>query len=435
MRFSFLAKQARTQGKEDDAIEAYIKAAEFESSVADYYFDKPELEPTRSIIIRSAAFLNLKAGNIDISEKYIFWGLVNTQDLAVREQLYEALELCIAFKKLQPKEVSGNVDYIYRLRQKSVLYSIEPKNKQYSSAVTLEMIADFSESYTKSIKAFAKSKFKKSAIVKVISVDDEEDHADEFQKLINPVLTAAGFGSFKFAVATDILGRIGEVPEITKLKSNILLNYHDEVFSKDFNQQTIAQFRQEYSKEELDDIFRPVINMRTSKADYRISYLDRDSLTTKLVSRIGQKEKKELLPPKTIQPTDIGFLESVIAHTRQTDQGSSRKVILKQDLTSYTFSYPTRYIESKIADPIILNNEISITVNFNNQVGFVLSIEELPIQVVSDTFNEGLSKFYDALVRFILDVTSKKEPTDQDLQYLSFANKFLGDTNALPPNQ
>ena len=62
MDYSFKAKQALTEGKFGAALEFYKSAADLESQVAEFYFDKPELEPTRSVIIRSAAFMNLKAG-------------------------------------------------------------------------------------------------------------------------------------------------------------------------------------------------------------------------------------------------------------------------------------------------------------------------------------------------------------------------------------
>jgi hypothetical protein len=434
MHFSFLAKEARLKGEEDEAIENYLKAATLESEVAEYYFDKPQLEPTRSILIRSAAFLNLKAGAVEKSEKYIFWGLANTQDKIVRDQLYEALELCIAYRKLDPQEVSGNVDYIYTLRQKSILYTIEPKDRQYSSATTLEMISDFSANYTKSIKAFSKSKYKRSTLKKSNFSEDEDYLANEFQKLINPVLTSAGFGSFKFAVATDILGRPGETSEITKLKSNLLISYHDEIFSKDFSEADINYFRSEYSKEELEEIFRPVFNMRTSNAEYRIEYFDRESLTSKQIRRIGGKEKKALLPIRKINEEDIGMLENIIAHTRETDKGFARKVILKQDLTSYTFDFPTRYIDSKNETPIILADEIRINVSFNNQIGFNYSLDELPIQVNSNLFNDGLSKFYDQFAKFFRELAAKEMRIDREIQHWNYLLKIISNPSSSLPS-
>jgi len=74
---SFRAKQAIEAGEFSSANEYYAEAAKKEGDLARFYFDKPELEPTRSSIIRSAAFLHLKAGLIPEAQQFIFWGLLN----------------------------------------------------------------------------------------------------------------------------------------------------------------------------------------------------------------------------------------------------------------------------------------------------------------------------------------------------------------------
>ncbi len=79
MDFSFKAKQALEEGSYPAAFELFKKAAELESQVAEFYFDKPDLEPTRSVIIRSAAFLNLKAGLIENAQRFIFFGFLTHQ--------------------------------------------------------------------------------------------------------------------------------------------------------------------------------------------------------------------------------------------------------------------------------------------------------------------------------------------------------------------
>ena len=75
MDYSFKAKQAASENNLNLSFESFCKAAEIESKVAKYYFNKPELEPTRSVLIRSAAFLNLKAGLIGTAQEFIFYGL------------------------------------------------------------------------------------------------------------------------------------------------------------------------------------------------------------------------------------------------------------------------------------------------------------------------------------------------------------------------
>lgn len=80
MDYSFKARQALEQGLYGNAFELYTKAAELESQVAEFYFDKPDLEPTRSVVIRSAAFLNIKAGLVENAKRFICFGLLNSKD-------------------------------------------------------------------------------------------------------------------------------------------------------------------------------------------------------------------------------------------------------------------------------------------------------------------------------------------------------------------
>jgi uncharacterized protein (DUF2267 family) len=426
MSISFLAKQEREKGEEDKAIELYLRAADLESQVADYYFDKPDLEPTRSILIRSAAFLNLKAGIIERAEKFIFWGLVNILDAKVKEQLYEALELCVAYRGLGRNEISGNVDYIYKLRQKSVFYTIEPKNREYSGAVTLEMISDFSTNFTKSLKAYSKNRFKNFFRDRFKSEDAEEAAADYFQDKINPLITNAGFGSFKFAVAADFLSRVGENEELTKLKSNILIRYHDDVFRKELTEENIKLFKSEFPDYDIEQIFRPLFNIRSNKADYKVAYYDRESLELHYVSKTKNSQKSELLPVKVLNSEDIGKLESTIAHTRTTAKGTySRSVILKQELKSYSFDHKTNLIEPKGSHPIILNQEIIISVGFNSQVGFTFSFDDLPVEVSAIVFADGLSEFYNHFISLIRELRSKENRTEVEEQYWSVIKKLV----------
>jgi len=159
MDLSFRAKQASKIGDQEIAVDLYSQAAHLESQIAEYYFDKPEIEPTRSILIRSAAFLNLKAGLIEESQKFIFFGLLNLKDELIRNQLNEALEYSIALKSVDIKTASENYGYLTTMRQKSIYYVLEPVLPKFGTSISLESIHDFSEGYLKSLKAYAISTF------------------------------------------------------------------------------------------------------------------------------------------------------------------------------------------------------------------------------------------------------------------------------------
>lgn len=415
MHLSFLAKQARESGSEDLCLEYYSQAAQLETEVAEYYLEKPSLEPTRSIIVRSAAFLNLKAGDIDKAERFIFWAIVNSENKAVKDQLYTALELCLAYRNLTNDKISYNVDYIYKLRQKSVFYSIVPKSHELSTAVPLEMISDFSNNYVKSFKAYSGKEFRSvlltgnhSAISK-----DFDDEISKLQEMTNPVVTAAGFGSFKFSIASDFLPRLGETETISRLKSNILIKYHDEIFSKDLSDESISLFKEKFSNDEIEEIFRPIFNIKSARSDYNVFYYDRESITKKIIAATKNIQKQKLLPKRELSPVDIGQLENIISHTRFTQNGFfSRKTILKQELKSYSFDQRTNYIDVKGFAPIILKQEIVINVDFSSEIGFTFSFEDFSIETTSIIYNEGLHEFYHQFLAYVKYISHLEERDD-----------------------
>jgi len=424
---SFLAKKARQDGNEDEAIKYYEIAAKHESKAADYYFEKYDLEPTRSILIRSAAFLNLKAGYIEEAERYIFFGLVNIKDEIIKSELYEALELCIAHKGLSKNQISGNIEYIYGLRRKSLLYILEPKTPEFGKAVTLESITEFSNNYTKSLKAYSKSKFRNYCSEKNTEHENLELAAEKFYKTIQPVVADAAFGSFKFSIASDFITRSGETTDFVSLKSNILIRYHDEVFSKELTDTQIGDYKNEYSPEEIEQIFRPIFNIRSNKTQYRVSYYDRESLKRQYISRSKNTEKVKLLPVREVDKDEIGMLESVIAHYH----GSSRKVILRQQLRSSSFDYPSKLIEAKGYAPIMLNEPIIINIEFNNEIGFTLSFDDLDLEVTSTNFNDALAQFYEHFVNLLRKLNYTETLSETEQGYWKVITKLITNPKAI----
>ncbi len=117
MDYSFKARLAIEEGNQFAAIEFYKMAAELESKVAEYYFNKPDLEPTRSILIRSAAFLNVKAGMIENARRFIFFGLQNLSDDTIRIQLNDALKMITTPNKFVIPKILDNSISQYQLKE------------------------------------------------------------------------------------------------------------------------------------------------------------------------------------------------------------------------------------------------------------------------------------------------------------------------------
>lgn len=93
---------------------------------------------------------------------------------------------------------------------------------------------------------------------------------------------------------------------------------------------------------------------------------------------------------------------------------SIRHVLLKQNLKSYSFDYPIKYIAPKNIDPIILTYEILLNVLFDSSFGFKFSYEDLPIETQSIKFEDGLNNFYIQFLEFIKILNTSEKNIKQE---------------------
>jgi hypothetical protein len=429
MDFSFKAKQALEQGEFTIAFDLYQQAAELESQVAEFYFDKPDLEPTRSIVIRSAAYMNIKAGQIEKAKKFIFFGLLNITDPLIKSQLNNALELAVSLGNMPPDGASREYNYINLLRQRSVHYVIEPASSAFGHSVSLESIKDFSEGYLKSLKAFAASKFRK-----VLSLENEikESFYKDIEKVINPLVTSSAYGSFKFSIANDFLSREGEQKEVSELKANVVSKFHNEIFINPLSDADIAAIKSNYSDEEVNEIFKPLSKIKANTAPYRVAYYDSEDFNKKFVNRIVNNQKSKLLTLKQVSQEDIGELESSIIHKRNSEGGKVHKTTIQKNmLKKYEFDEKLNQISLQNTAPLILSEGIVLNVSFNSEKGFTISFDDFKIENTGIEYEKTLKDFqilfYDK-VKYLANSKQKNEEEQKDWEVI---NKFIGNPDAL----
>ena len=429
MNISFQARQALERANYSIAFDLYIKAAELESKVAEFYFDKPELEPTRSIVIRSAAFLNIKAGLVENARKFIFFGLLHTNDELIKDQLNNALELAISLGNMTADVASKEYNYINLLRQRSVHYVLEPSTLAFGHSISLEMIKDFSEGYLKSLKAFANSKFKK-----LLNIGDDEDASfeKEIDKMINPLITSSSYGSFKFSIANDFLYREGDKKEILELKANVVAKYHNEIFINPLTDENINSIRNDYKEEEVNEIFRPLTRIKANSTPYKVGYYDTEDFNKKFASRIVNKQRQKLLTVRPITAENIGELENSIIHMRSSGGGKvHKKTIFRQQLKTMEYDIKTNLIEPLDESPLILNEEIILSINFNSNIGFTISYDDFRLEYTDIEYEKTLKGFYNAFYKKVKQLASLKDRAEEEQKDWSVVSKLIGNIDAL----
>ncbi len=429
MDYSFKAKLALDNDDFLVSTELYKKAAELETQVAEFYFDKPELEPTRSILIRSAAFLNLKAGEIETAQKFIFFGLLNTSDVDIKQQLNDALEILVSLKNMNPVLLQKEYNYLNKLRLNSIHYTLEPTTLEFGHSVTLEMIKDFTDNYLKSLKAYAFSKAKQIIQVKE---NIENELQKEIDKIINPIVTNSSYGSFKFSIANDYLSRDNESKELTFFKVNIIDKFHNEIFTNNLDDSQIEVIKDEFSEEEINDIFRPLTKIKSNNSNFKIGYYDTDTFSKKFVPKIINKQRKLLLTTKSISPEDIGELINTITHKRVSESGKvSKKTISSEEFKKYERDIKLKEITPSEFPPIILTEEILINMTFDSNIGFTLSFDDFKISYTSIDYEKAFSGFNNSFYNKIISLVKKKSLLLEEENELKFINNLIGNINAL----
>ncbi len=429
MDYSFKARQALDLGDHSIAFDLYIKAANLESQVAEFYFDKPELEPTRSVVIRSAAFLNIKAGLIETAKKFIFFGLLNTEDANIKSQLNDALELAVSLDNMPANVASEEYNYINLLRQRSIHYILEPSSPIHGKSVSLEMIKEFSEGYLKSLKAFAISKFKHALEIKN---DIEYSLEKEIDTFINPLVTSSAYGSFKFSIANDFLYHEGEKREIRELKANVVSKYHNEIFINPLTDADIESIKKDFEEEDVNNIFRPLAKIKANNTTYKVGYYDSEDFNKKFVSRIVNKQRKKLLTVKPITPEDIGELESSIIHKRSSQDGKVHKTtIYKKQLKAFEFDIKINQIEPTDNAPLILNDDILLSISFASDKGFTISFEDFRIEYNDIEYEKTLKGFYSTFYQKLKSLANNLERNEEEQRDWEAVEKLLGNPDTL----
>lgn len=429
MDYSFKARQALEQGKYASAFDLYSKAAELESQVAEFYFDKPDLEPTRSVIIRSAAFLNIKAGMVENAKRFIFFGLLNSKDEQILSQLNNALELAVSLGQMTNDAASREFNYLNLLRQRSVHYIIEPTTPVFGHSVSLESIRDFTGDYLKSLKAFAISKLRQ-----VLKLGDEIDDSfrNEIDKLINPLVTSSAYGSFKFSIANDFLSREGESQELLELKANVVAKYHNEIFVNPLTDDDIQKIKSNYSPDEVNDIFKPLTRIKSNSSLYKVGYYDSEDFNKKFVSKIVNKQRQKLLTVKPATQEDIGELENSITHRRSSQDGKIHKTtIFKQQMKSAEWNFKTNQIEPADHSPIILNEDIVVDVNFNSHTGFTISYSDFRIENTNIEYTKALKGFNNQFYSKLKYLAKADFKNDEEQKDWEAGKKLIGNPDLL----
>jgi len=82
---------ANHKGKEGEAVRLYREAYELEAKAAELLSNMKDLEPTRSVLYRSAASLAMQVGELDEAFRLACEGLAGNPPAEIAEELWEVI--------------------------------------------------------------------------------------------------------------------------------------------------------------------------------------------------------------------------------------------------------------------------------------------------------------------------------------------------------
>ncbi|MDA1192404.1 MAG: hypothetical protein O3A46_12075 [Candidatus Poribacteria bacterium] len=115
MELADKADAAKRSGSNVEATALLREAFRYEKQAAMEYKDRPETEPTRSVLFRSAASLALECGELREAERMIAFGLSGNPPNAIAAELRELFERMTRPSDLTTGELNSADDGFHRV--------------------------------------------------------------------------------------------------------------------------------------------------------------------------------------------------------------------------------------------------------------------------------------------------------------------------------
>jgi|GEM_PF-5597796 len=416
------------EGRDEDAFSYYNLAADLETEVAESYFEKAKSEPTRSILIRSAAFVNLKAGRVAEAQRFIYFGLLNLTDEVILNELKDALKLSLLLEHGNAIKLSSEYSYLKKLKEHSKIYRIEPEKSEFYGQVTTNMIVDFFSSIHDSYGSYLRA-----ALTKIEQVNLQPKFIESIVKNQTDFRVLGNWqGSFEVELVNDFVP-YGTSKEVNNVTINSLDIFTRDVLENPMDNEEITEIKKRYTQEEVNNIYGPIIKVRSSGSDFKIEVVSKDRTRRRPIAKLNKDVKKKVITKVSREPGNITSLISTTGAL--TEEGK------KIHIPGFTFS-PSEAMGSiiQLRSPnkklTPLSEPIAIKLKQNAQDKYDLSSQLSPSIHFTNLENEQdlkealitmeLRHYY--RVKFLLE---SDELNDKDVKELDTYKTIIGDVESL----
>lgn len=387
------------------------KALEKEHQAAQYYIGSPELEPTRSVVLKSAASIAYRLGQYEIAERYLDLALAGNLPSAIKEEIMAMIGKIRKASYFADEELSTDViftnGYLDLLRSNAINFKIEPKERhKYAHAVVLDQIIDFLKNIQSAYQRYSDVLFSKN--FSEILGDRLQTLATQFRKENKFLTVGLEWKSFGISVAVD--NKIMHHRDFSgdyyyRFKDGLFKKFTQEIVYGDFNNnQYLAELSNTYTEEERLHIFSPLVESLKPTSQYTVSIVD--STFDNVIRQMPKLEKKALsvLKPRS---NNTEILEPPIELIKRiqvaTGSGKTLEEIQVEKLKYAEFDVPLSDFH-KGNKVLYFKENYEVQIIWEDQ-SFKISDDFLGVYTSSKSFKECIElykeKVYDDFVMLI----------------------------------
>jgi len=404
------------------------EAFEKEKQAAELLIDKKDVEPTRSVLFRSAANLALLCNHFDEAKRLAELGLDGSPFMELRNELEEIIEKTLpkstlvkiseslhSFKTSSLDKLEES-EYLMSLRKKAVQIKVEEESYKFGGAIAVENVVNFLQNLNESFKHYAQVNFIKS--LQNVKPDSVLKDSREFSKNAKLLAVDLNFRSFGISVVADegVMDNFKDhTKEYKQMRKQLFSEFKEDVLYADYNSQEFQnKIEKKYTEEERIKIYSPVLNSISNKA-YRVA-VTTDDYTTKIntfksLSESAEKVfKPTLLKNKKEKEEVLEYVNVIVAV--EPGKPITKKINLENSL--FDSARTITLNNERFADQgYFYNFPINIDVNLSSSKGKSLLTavyDNIPFEVTGDANKlKTLSKnLINKIAEYIMERDSDK---------------------------
>ena len=400
------------QGEFDKYNELIEQAFYLEKESAEFLKEKIDVEPTRSVLYRSAANLAFSLKRYEDAYLLAFEGLNGKPFPEIKGELNNLLQ-SISNQFITSKQSSlYNVDYLNSLRDKAVALKLEEKSGRYGGAIVVSHILDFLKNLQSSYQNFAEVQFRK--IVSEDDVPDLDYISTKFRNNCNLLVPDLNFKSFGVSIVADhgVMDPFDfHTEDFRVMRSNLFMNFKEDVLLPEYNDSSYHQrIAKKYTEEERRKIFTPVINSTLKSKPYSVAVTGKNYIEKVKIFQPLSNTSKSILKPnieKTQVKEDLQLIKKI-----EQNIGSKKKTISIENITYYESEINLSNV-SFGDKSVFLNIEHIILLTFENKY-FTVNDEFFGVNITADEYFETLKLYDQEFISLYVDLLNRKSDLTSD---------------------